>query len=586
MLLDEREAGFFALGLGLATGQPAPVVTTSGTAAVELHPAVVEACHAGAPFLAVTADRPPELHGFGASQTVPQVGLYGRSVRWEASPGVPELASALSWRSLASRAVAEAVGGAARPGPVHLNLAFREPLVGSPRLLTAGAVPPGRPGRAPWHARRPPPELAAPPEVVDLLAGAGETGLIVAGAGTALGAGGPEAVWELARVSGWPVMAETTSGCRSPGAIGAADAILRTAIAGRWRPSIVVRLGGPPLSRVVSEWLASLTCPQVLVDRWGNWAAPDRLPGEIVVADPAALCRAVAAARLKDRADGVPRAPGRATGRAVGGPGATGGEVRGPGPAGGLGEVGGGGPGEGEGYSVGRSAWATAWASAEATAQRVIDAVLAEAGEARGARLTEPALARGLVELLPDGGTLFVSSSMPVREVEWWSRPRSGLQVLFNRGANGIDGVLSAALGAAAANQRAPTVALLGDLAFLYGASALAYGAREGINLAIVVVDNGGGGIFSFLPQASQPRDRFERLWGTPQGMDVLTVARAYGAEAYEVADLAALSNYLSEGPTGKPRVLVVRSDRGANLAVHERLWAAVAHAVSPLPEA
>jgi 2-succinyl-5-enolpyruvyl-6-hydroxy-3-cyclohexene-1-carboxylate synthase len=581
MLLDEREAGFFALGLGLASGRPAPVVTTSGTAAAELHPAVVEAYHAGVPFLAVTADRPPELHGVGASQTVPQIGLYGSSTRWGACPGVPELASARSWRSLASRAVAEASGGAARPGPVHLNLAFREPLVGSPELLPAGTVPPGRPERAPWHARRSPPELGAPPEVVDLLAGAGEPGLIVAGAGAARSPGEPEAVWELSRVSGWPVIAEFTSGCRLPGAIGAADAILRTAVAGRWRPGIVLRLGGPPLSRVVSEWLANLACPQVLVDRWGIWAAPDRLPGEVVVADPAAVCRALVE-RLRATPDGT--AAVLATGAEAGSGEAGGGEAGQVGEAGGAGGAGGGGAGAGDGGSVGRSPWAATWTSAEGAAQRAIDAVLAGGAWAtEGGGLTEPALARGLVECLPGGTTLFVSSSMPVRDVEWWSRPRSGLQVLFNRGANGIDGVLSAALGAAAANQGALTVALLGDLAFLYGASALAYGVRERINLVVVVVDNDGGGIFSFLHQASQPRDRFERLWGTPQGTDVLAVARAYGAEAFEVADMASLSKYLGEVPTGRPRVLVVRSDREVNLAVHERLWAAVAQAVSPL---
>ena len=159
-VLDERSAGFFALGLGLAAGVPAPVVTTSGTAAVELHPAVVEAHHAGVPMLAVTADRPPELQDCGAPQTVRQAGLYGDAVRWEASPGVPGPESAGTWRSLASRSVAEARGGARRPGPVHLNLAFREPLIGSAEAFPS--IPEGRPGGAPWH-RMARPDAVAPP---------------------------------------------------------------------------------------------------------------------------------------------------------------------------------------------------------------------------------------------------------------------------------------------------------------------------------------------------------------------------------------------------------------------------------------
>ncbi len=154
MLLDERSAGFFALGLGLARGLPAPVVTTSGTAAAELHPAVLEAHHSGVPMLAITADRPQELHDCGAPQSVHQAGLFGDAVRWELSTGVPELAAAWSWRSLASRSVIEACGGARRAGPVHLNLAFREPLVGQPTLIVGGApaVRPTGPSSARWGA--------------------------------------------------------------------------------------------------------------------------------------------------------------------------------------------------------------------------------------------------------------------------------------------------------------------------------------------------------------------------------------------------------------------------------------------------
>jgi 2-succinyl-5-enolpyruvyl-6-hydroxy-3-cyclohexene-1-carboxylate synthase len=544
VVVDERSAGFFALGLGLATGRPAPVVTTSGTAAAELHPAVLEAHHAGVPLLAVTADRPQEMHDVGAPQTARQAGLYGSSVRWEANPGAPELASAGTWRSLASRSVAEATGGAGRPGPVHLNLAFREPLLGLPGAdlgLDDPLVVGGRSGQAPWHRRRQPELLMPSAEVVEFLAGAGERGLIVAGAG----AGSSEALWALARAVGWPVLAEPRSRSRLPGSVAALDALLRAPLVAGWRPEVVLRLGAPWASRSVSEWLARLDCPQVLVDRWGTWAAPERRPHEVVVADPDALCLAVAGA------------VGGRVGAAVG----TGGAA---------------------GSARPQSEWAERWKLAEAVAQEAIDVAMAdETG------LTEPAIARRLVAWLPGDATLFVSSSMPVRDVECWAQPREGLKVLSNRGVNGIDGVLSSALGVAAASRTGGVTALVGDLAFLYDASVLAVAARDGLDLTVVVVDNDGGGIFSFLPQAKQPPPRFERLWGTPHGRDLLAVARAYGATAEAFTDLPALHTALSArleperaAPSG-PRVLVARTDRQANVASHERLYSAVASAVA-----
>jgi 2-succinyl-5-enolpyruvyl-6-hydroxy-3-cyclohexene-1-carboxylate synthase len=542
VILDERAAGFFALGLGLAGGVPAPVVTTSGTAAVELHPAVVEAHHAGVPMLAVTADRPEELQDCGAPQTVHQVGLYGRAVRWEATPGVPQSVSAGSWRSLASRSVAEACGGAHGPGPVHLNLAFREPLLGRPEAVLGGLAEPqagtapeeharfpgltlvreGRPGGEPWHRSAAREELRPSLEVVEALAGAGERGLIVAGAG----AGSPEAVWLLSKATAWPVMADPVSGCRWPGAIAAADALLRCPAVREWEPGVVLRLGRPWASRVLNDWLGGLSCPQFLVDRWGGWAAPDRLPGDVVVASPDALCRAVAKA--------VATVPERS--------------------------------------------WSGQWSVAESAAQGAIDAALG-----RGAGLTEPGVARALLRAAPQGSTVFVSSSMPIRDMEWWSRPRRGVRVLANRGANGIDGVLSTALGVTAAGVSNGVIALIGDLAFLYDAGALLGAAGRGVDLDVVVMDNNGGGIFSFLPQASAlPSERFERLWVTPHGTDLVGLACAYGVEAREIPDLGSLARTLSGRDHVRGlRVFVVKSSREANLAAHERLGSAVEAAVT-----
>jgi 2-succinyl-5-enolpyruvyl-6-hydroxy-3-cyclohexene-1-carboxylate synthase len=554
MLLDERSAGFFALGLALASpsGSPAVVVTTSGTASAELHAAVLEAHHSGVPMLAVTADRPPELQDSGAPQTIHQVGLFGDAVRWEASPGVPELAAARSWRALASRAVLEARGGPRRAGPVHLNLAFREPLLGSADLLLGpldrapgpGAyadgedltlVRNGRPGGAPWHRARVGENEVPPSDIVQLLAAAGERGLlVVGGGGSGRGAISPEAVAQLSAATGWPVLASPLSGCRLPGAIGAADALLRSPAVQGWQPDVVVRLGAPWASRVVNDWLAGLSCTQVLVDPWGIWAAPDHVPGEVVATSPVALCRAVAKA-VKGQA-------GRDDGS--------------------------------------RNDWARRWSLAESAAQGAIDVALA--GEVG---LTEPGIARTLFEALPAGGALVVASSMPIRDVEWWGRPRGGVTTVSNRGVNGIDGVLSTALGFATSRNAGPVTALIGDLAFLYDVGALLGAASSGVDLDVVVVDNDGGGIFSFLPQAAaQPAERFERLWGTPHRADLVAVASGYGVAVEEVPDLARLARAVAEGGKGRGfRVLVARTDRAGIVAVHRRLHEAVEAAVTGL---
>lgn len=569
--LDERSAGFFALGLGLATGRPAVVLTTSGTAAVELHPAVVEAHQAGVPLLACTADRPPELHHVGAPQTVEQEALFGKALRWAVAPGVPEAGLAGTWRSLAARALAEAVAGPGGPGPVHVNLAFRDPLGGRP-----GPLPEGRPGGRPWHrvaTTVPPP---APAVVAEVAGWRGRRGVVVAGAG----AGDAEAVHALARALGWPVLAEPRSGARlgRAGTVAAADALLRVAAwAQRHRPEVVLRLGAPWASKVLGSWLAwaGSEGEDVLVDpRWG-WVDPDRRASLVVVADPSELCRAVVGAL-----EGGPA-----------GPGADG--LSGPAPADGL-------SGPAPRPADGAGGWWEGWVEAEASAQAAIEGVLARHPEP-----TEPGVARHLLAWLPEESTLAVASSMPVRDLEWFGAARSRPpRVVANRGANGIDGMVSTVLGLAAgagpqAASRAgepsretegtghagPVVGLLGDLAFLHDAGALVGAAAGGLAATLVVVDNGGGGIFSFLGQAQElAKDRFEQLFGTPQDADVAEVARAYGTEVTEVARAADLVPAVEEAAaSGTVRVVRVRTNRDANVAVHAEIEASVAAAIARL---
>ena len=521
--LDERAAGFVALGLGLATGRPAVVLTTSGTAAVELHPAVVEAHQAGVPMLAVTANRPPELFDVGAAQTVDQLHLYGRSVRWFAAPGPPSAEASGSWRSLAARAVLEAVGHPTGPGPVHLDLSFREPLVGA-----AGPLPEGRADGAPWHTaggQRVAVDRAGAARLAELLDA--DRGVIVAGAG----AGEPGAVVALAAATGWPVLADPRSGARLDHAavVAHADAILRhEPTATDLRPDVVLRLGAPPASKVLAGWLAASGARQVAVDAHGRWFDADRTAHHVLHADPTAVATALARLVARPASD----------------------------------------------------AWAGRWAAAEAAASGAVDGVLAAHSEP-----TEPGAARALLAALAPGATLVVSSSMPVRDVEWFGGRHPGVRVLANRGANGIDGVVSTAVGAALASRGtgAPTAVLVGDVAFLHDANALLGLLERHVDLTIVVVDNDGGGIFSFLPQAEAlPGERFEQLFGTPHGVDLALVAAAHGLVTIEPAAAADLATALGAALAGGVQLVRVRTDRAANVAVHQELHAAVAAALPP----
>jgi len=535
--LDERGAGFFAIGLAVASGRPVVVCTTSGTAAAELHPAVVEAHHGRVPLLVCTADRPPELHHVGAPQTIDQHDLYGRAVRWAVDPGSAEPGAAGTWRSLARRALAESSDGPAGPGPVHLNLAFRDPLVARP-----GPLPPAPTFAAPPStALRPP----APASVAALRALAGRRGVVVAGAG----AGRPGSVAAFARALGWPLLADPRSGCRTTAAEVAAapDTFLRDpVVAAALAPEAVVLLGSPWSSKVLAGWLAAAAgsgADVVAVDPWWRWVDPDRVVGLTLRDDPTAL---VGAAMTTD--GGLPPAPG---------------------------------------------AWLRRWQAVESAAQRAIDVELGLADGRptdRRAALNEPLVGRLLPELLPAGTRLVAASSMPVRDVEWFAPPLDRPPpVHANRGANGIDGVCSTALGMAAAGTA--VVGLVGDLAFLHDVSALVAsavpdrpdpGAAGRRSCTLVVVDNGGGGIFSFLPQAAAlAPERFEALFGTPQVPDVASVARGFGVPTEDVGTVSELESSLG-ALVGRVPLGIVRTrvpDRRANVALHDRVAASVASA-------
>jgi 2-succinyl-5-enolpyruvyl-6-hydroxy-3-cyclohexene-1-carboxylate synthase len=511
--IDERSAGFMALGIGAASGRPAPIITTSGTAAVELHPAVVEAHHGAVPMIVCTADRPPELQGIGSPQTIDQRSLFGRAVRLALEVEPPGDEDRVRWRSWSAQSVLVATG--VPPGPVHCNMAFREPLLGTP-----GPLPVGRPDGAPWHRHAGP---APAPDVDRLVAlvEAADRGVIVAGRGCA----GAVPVVELGEQLGWPVLADPLSGLRNgrPGVVAAFDGLLRCeSFATAEAVDVAVQFGAAPASKVLQRWLDDHDTQRAVVGGGPELPQEGQQASVVVRATPGAVAATLAS---------------RVTARS--------------------------GTGQGD-----------RWTNADRTAQQVLDREL-------GGRLSEPAVARSVLAAAAVGSRLVVSSSMPVRDVEWFGPHREGVVVLANRGANGIDGVVSTAVGVALAG--GPTVALLGDLAFLHDSNGLLGAAERGVDLTIVVVDNDGGGIFSFLPQADVlPGPVFESAFGTPHGLDLVPVAEAFGVAARRVTSPAELGAAVAS-PDGVS-MLVVESDRTANVAVHEDLHHAVADALRPGP--
>ncbi len=520
---DERSGGFLALGIGLAAGVPAVVCTTSGTAAVELHPAVIEAHHAKVPLLVVTADRPPELHDVGAPQTIDQVHLFGSAVRWFVDPGVAGEAGSAHWRSIGARAVLETTNAPHGPGPVHANLAFREPLLGSP-----GPLPAGRSAGRPWHGQPHPVCDAADLDVTSLAdAVAGRRGALVVGAPIEW----PEAVHALASQLRWPVLADPRSGCRLPreATISHFDSLLRCGqLAGALVPDVVLRLGSLPASRALTEWLAGIDCWQVGAERDGAVFDPDRSLGSLLRVEPSALCEAMTTALRKMSGVEAPRG------------------------------------------------WYESWVHADAEAAAVIRDVLCRTDDP-----TEPAIARDVVAAVPAGGNLIVSSSMPVRDVEWFAAPREGLRVFANRGANGIDGVVSTAVGVALATG-APTAVLVGDVAALHDTNAMLGLAGRDVNMSIVVIDNDGGGIFELLPQAgAMDRSRFERLFAAPHRADIARLAAAHGivcTVAHRQGEVGQLVR--SSLQAGGAQMVVAGTNRPLNALLHRDLSEAVAAAI------
>ena len=524
-VIDERAAGFMALGMAKASGRPVAVTCTSGTAAANLLPAVVEAHEARVPLVVLTADRPPELRDVGAGQAIDQIGIYGHFAKWfvELGNGEPGRDWAIHVRALACRAFWTAAGG--RPGPVHLNLPLREPLAPVPDAgFDAGAWA-GRADGDPWTAMHEQPPFADR-ELVETLAAriaATPRGAIVCGPTDEAVA---EPVTRLAAAAGWPVLAEPCSGVRCGEhdlghVVAHYDALLRSdAFAQAHAPGLLLRIGDMPTSKALRAWVARAGA-QVLIDPHGSWHEPTRLAGEIVQAAAAPTCAALADAL----------------------------------------QAGGAAPGRGGG-------WMRGWRLADDRVPPLLDAE---------ADPFEPRAYTAIAPALPDGALVWVGSSMAIRDVEtFFPSLDRRVRLLSSRGANGIDGVIAAAAGAALATG-APTWLLIGDVGLQHDLGGLLAAAGAGADLRIVCVDNAGGGIFDFLPVAEHaPRDAYERHIATPATVDVAAAAALAGMRhtlASTVGEIRAAADH-----TG---IVEVRTDRLENVRRHRELLAAVAAAVA-----
>ena len=514
--VDERCAGFFALGAAKRSGRPVAVTCTSGTAAANLAPAVIEARHARVPLIVLTADRPPELREVGAGQTIDQLKLYGDAVKWFFEVGVHEATpGALRFmRTLACRAYWTASYGP--PGPVHLNLPLREPLV-----LDA-PLPDDTTGR---DDRRPYVMLDRAVESVPT-GGRHPAGrvVIVAGANR-----DPMAGRELAGFAAraaMPLLADPMSGARQgSAAIAHYDLLLRDPeFAAAHRPDFVIRTGDLPTSKPLRAWLAGLDAAQIAIDPDGVWHDPDAVVGLRVGAPLRALLDGLTAGET------VPVEP----------------------------------------------EWLDGWRAADDAAGEALAQVL-------GDDLSEPLVARSLGKWLDDATTLFVASSMPIRDVELYLPARQdGPRVLSNRGANGIDGTVSAAFGAAATGE-GPVVLLVGDVALAHDIGGLLSACRLQVPLTIVVLNNDGGGIFHFLAVAGEA-DAFEEHVATPHGLDFAHAAALYGCRFERPGTVGELKTAVEQSIAGGGTTIIeVRTDRVENLALHRR---AAEAALAALPRA
>jgi 2-succinyl-5-enolpyruvyl-6-hydroxy-3-cyclohexene-1-carboxylate synthase len=494
---DERSAGFAGLGIGLSTGIPAVVLCSSGTAGAHFYASVIEAHLSNVPLIICTADRPPHLRDISSPQTIDQTKMFGDSVRWFHDPGVPNLELMESWRPLASQVFTRTLGS--RPGPVHLNLPFDEPLFGEPLKLPAAR-------ESAWSTRWVANGWSRADVEMFAQICTGRSGVFVAGKGS------PHALVNLARELKWPVFADPRSGLRveDDNVVIAFDPILRSeCFSQELTPEVVVFVGEPPASKVLSQWVRRSLAKIVHLG-----------PSEVVV-DPLQRVEISFIGNVGELCEKTSSLVHCKDGLAL-----------------------------------------DRWKKAEAIARSSIQDWVTQ-------HWSEIAVAHTVSRCLSEGAQCVVSSSMPIRDFEWFGGPIDGAVVHANRGANGIDGVVSTAVGVALGSG-CSTFLLIGDVACIHDSNGLWDLAKRNIDLKIVVTNNDGGAIFSFLPQAEHVETEvFERIYGTPHGVSFAALAQAHGIEYCSVDSIDELEMACKRlGPI----LIEAKFDRALDVAQHEHI--------------
>ncbi|MBS4200107.1 2-succinyl-5-enolpyruvyl-6-hydroxy-3-cyclohexene-1-carboxylic-acid synthase [Bacillus sp. FJAT-49732] len=523
MNVDERSAAFFALGLAKASGNPVGLLCTSGTAAANYYPAVVEASLSGVPLIVMTADRPHELRDIGAPQAIDQLHLYGRHVKWFAEMALPEAGvEQLRYvKTTAIRAVKEAIGR--DKGPVHLNFPFREPLL--PIL-----------DPYPFHEEEKSINIEGGihflpydklKKIADQWQGI-ERGLIICG--LIEEPDFTEAVTTLAKKLGYPILADPLSQLRSTSisettVVDSYDAILKGKnVVNLLNPEIIIRFGGAPVSKSLSIYMKNLNdIEHIVVDSGSKWRDPNYVGTTMVQCNETVFCNDLATLIQEQKS----------------------------------------------------SKWLSKWLELDEIAKKTIANHLQIIDE-----LEEGKVVYELANLLPVDSTIFVGNSMPIRDVDtFFHKNNKNITVMANRGANGIDGVVSTALGAAV--YKRPLFLVIGDLSFFHDLNGLLMAKLHKLNITIILLNNDGGGIFSYLPQYSEPK-HFEVLFGTPTGLNYEHAVQMYHGQYTKIFDWESLKMAILDSVSYEGlNVIEIPTDRERNLFSHREMWEKVSQEIN-----
>nr|WP_309099583.1 2-succinyl-5-enolpyruvyl-6-hydroxy-3-cyclohexene-1-carboxylic-acid synthase [Fredinandcohnia onubensis] len=526
--IDERSSAFYALGVAKATKKPVAILCTSGTAAANYFPAIVEAYYSRVPLIVLTADRPHELRDVGAPQAIDQNQLYGNHAKWFVEMALPEDSEQMLAyvRTMAGRAAGTAQSAPA--GPVHLNFPFREPLTpnlgldhlwGTSKMAKKNVnVVVGKPTMDEEQA-----------QLISDVVSEKLKGIIVCGSHDHSEFG--HAVANLAETLQFPILADPLSQLRSgthPKSyiVDGYDAFLRNEeFREAYKPDIIIRFGAMPVSKSLLQYIQKQkNTQQIVVDGDGGWRDPTLSATDMVYCDEIEFCQAITK-RIQKRSD---------------------------------------------------NGWISSWIKINEIVKENINAVHQEETLFEGKVFTE------LQEILPNGSTLFVGNSMPIRDLDtFFTNNEKSIHTLGNRGANGIDGLVSTAMGISSQNEH--TVLVIGDLSFYHDLNGLLAAKHHHLNSTIVLINNDGGGIFSFLPQ-SQEEKHFETLFGTPIGLDYEHVVKMYGGQFTSIENWAEFRKAISASLNGNGlHVVEVKTNRQENVMIHRKMWNNVSQEIKNL---